>query len=246
LNIERFTTLPSTNDVGKERGREGAPEWTVILAETQTAGRGRQGRSWASPPGNLCMSVLLRPAFEAVSVIPLLAGLAVAEVVADWGVAAQLKWPNDVVVGERKLAGILAEAASSAGRVEFVVLGIGMNLVLDPADAAAHLRETLTSVRRESGGAPGAEQAATAVLARLGVWYHALAHDGPDGILEAWRARSAPWWGRTVEVEAGGAALRGIARDIDATGALILETEAGERVAVVAGDARALRLATEG
>jgi BirA family biotin operon repressor/biotin-[acetyl-CoA-carboxylase] ligase len=244
VKIERLGSVTSTNDVARERAREGAPEWSVVLADSQTAGRGRQGNVWISPPGNLCMSVLLRPALEAVGLLPLMGGVAVAEAASQWGVTAQLKWPNDAVVGERKLAGILAEAASSGGQVESVVLGIGVNLQLDPAEAPAELRATLTSVKRETGRSISPAEAADAVLGRLAVWYHALAREGPPPLLEAWRRRSVPWWGRRVEVFSAETRVAGTALDIDAAGRLVLAGDNGERFVVVSGEARELRLGT--
>lgn len=238
-----YASVPSTNDVLREKARKGAPEWSVVVADMQSAGRGRHGRSWASLPGNLCLSVLLRPSFEAVGVLPLLAGVAVAEAAAEWGVAARLKWPNDVVVGERKLAGILAEAASSGAGVEFVVVGIGMNLLLEPAEAPEELRASITSIRHEHGRAVSAAEAADTVLGRLGVWYHAVARDGARPVIEAWRARSVPWWGRPIEVVSGERRVSGIARDVDETGALVIDTPHEGQVHVVSGEARELRLA---
>lgn len=243
--IEHHESAGSTSDILRERARAGAPEWSVVLADVQTAGRGRHGRAWLSPAGNLCLSVLLRPTFESLSVLPLLAGLAVAEAAADWGVAAQLKWPNDVVAGGRKLGGILSEAASSGGRVECVVLGIGVNLLLDPAEAPPELRDTVTSVKHETGRVVSTVDAAGAVLRLLGVWYHALATGGPAGVIGAWRERSVPWWGRRVEVVSGEARLSGIARGIDESGALVLEGEDGAPIVVVSGEARVLRPSRE-
>lgn len=245
MKIERFASVSSTNDVLRGKAREGAPEWSVVLADAQSAGRGRRGRTWLSPPGNLYLSVLLRPRFEALGVLPLIAGVALAEAAAEWGVEARLKWPNDVVVGERKLAGVLAEAASSGGRVESVVLGIGMNLRLDPAAAPVELRAAITSVEHESGRAVSAADAADAVLCRLAVWYHALAREGAGPAIEAWRERSVPWWGRPVEVVSGERRVAGIARDVDESGALVLEAKGGARIVVVSGEARALRLGSE-
>jgi len=122
--IEHVETVTSTNDLLKERARQGALEWTVVWADRQTAGRGRHGRGWHSPPGNLFLSVLLRPSLspDRVLLLPLAAGVAVAAAVAELGVAAHLKWPNDLVVGERKLAGILVEGLASAA----VLVGLGL------------------------------------------------------------------------------------------------------------------------
>lgn len=242
--MERLGRVTSTNDVVREQARTGAPAWTAVVAEEQTAGRGREGRTWVSPPGNLYLSVLLRPELEAssVGVLPLLVGVAVAEACTSLGAPARLKWPNDVVVGERKLGGILVEAASSGGRVDFVVAGIGVNLRAADAPLPDELRDVATSVESESGRRYDVEAAAELVLGRIRVWYDRLASEGPAIVLAAWRALAVPWWGRRVEVISGGNRVEGQALGIDDSGALLLLDSAGREVRVVAGDARALRL----
>ena len=242
--IRWLETAGSTNDVMKERARAGASAWSAAVAGRQTAGRGRQGRTWLSPAGNLFLSVLLRPqlAAESAGILPLAAGVAAAEAAGEWGVDARLKWPNDLVVGERKLGGVLVEASAGSGGLETVVVGVGMNLAIDSADVPAELRGAITSVRTEAGRDPGVAAAAAAVLDRLAVWYHALAGDGPPPVLNAWRARSVPWWGRAVEARCGDVVLHGVARGLDGRGALILDLADGSQRAVLSGEVRELRL----
>ena len=238
--IEHFTICDSTNDRLKERARAGAPEWSVVLADAQAAGRGRLARPWISPPGNLHLSVLLRPPCGEASLLPLAAGVAVAEAVAPLGVEPELKWPNDILVRGRKLAGILAEASSGASGLEWVVVGIGVNL---NAEVPAELDSVAASLAAESGRLTDREEAAASVLARLSVWYHALVETGPAFLLDAWRARAVAWWGQAVEARSGEQAIRGVARGVDERGALVLELEDGSRRAVLCGDVRELRLA---
>ena len=145
--IEHHARLGSTSDRLKEKAREGAPEWAAVLADEQTGGRGRQGRAWASPPGGLYISVLLRPPSAPASLIPLAAGVAVVEALRERGVSAELKWPNDVLARDRKLAGILTEASSSSSGLDWVVLGLGVNLVTPPESLPEDLRATTASVR---------------------------------------------------------------------------------------------------
>jgi len=244
--IQWLPTVGSTNDFLKDRAREGAPGWSAVVAERQTGGRGRRGRPWLSPPSNLFLSLLLRPELPAGSagLLPLAAGVAAADAAREWGVEARLKWPNDVLVRDRKLGGVLVEATTAAEGLDAVVVGVGVNLSLDPAAAPPALRGTITSVRAENGLAPGPAVAAAAVLDRLAVWYDALARDGPPAVLAAWRARSVPWWGRAVEARSGDAVLRGIARDLDGRGALILDLADGSRRVVLSGEVRELRLET--
>src|SRR6185436_4745372 len=220
-------------------------EWTVVWADEQTSGRGRQGHTWFSPAGNLFLSLLLRPGRGAAvsRLLPLMAGVAVADAAREWGVEARLKWPNDVLAGERKLGGILVEGLSSQDGLEAAVVGVGINLVLDPRAVPEELRDRISSVRAETSRVLEPVAAAAAVLERLTVWYHALTRedDGALRIVEAWRERSVPWWGRWVEVTSGGSTLRGRAVEVDAEGALVLEREDGSRTAVVSGEARELR-----
>ena len=245
--IEHFAVSPSTNDRLKQRARAGAAEWTVVLADAQTAGRGRQGRRWSSPPGNLYLSVLLRPAPPSArwSVLPLVAGLALAEALAAEGLEARLKWPNDVMVGGRKVGGILAEASSGADGLESVVLGIGVNVAVRPHDLPPEVAASVTCVEEELARAVDRLAIASAVLTRLTVWYHALAREGPPVVQSAWRARAVPWWGRAVEAQSGGHRLRGIARDLDEGGALILELEDGTRAVLHSGEVREVRPARD-
>ncbi len=242
--IDHLVSIGSTNDRLKERARSGASEWTVVLADRQTAGRGRHGHSWVSPPGNLYSSVLLRPAFGAdrVCLLPLAAGVAVAEALAACGVEAQLKWPNDVLVGGRKIAGILAEGLAGASGVDVVVLGIGVNVNAAPAGLPPEIRATAASLEGVTNRAWDPVSVAAAVLPRLSVWYDALGRGDPRSIVAAWRDRSVPWWGRIVEVRSGAEVIRGVARDVDANGGLRLELEDGHVTTVVSGEVQELRL----
>lgn len=240
--IERFESVGSTNDVLRERARAGCSSWHVVLADRQTAGRGRQGRRWLSETGNLFLSLLLRPGdvpADTQSALPLLAGAAVGEAAVEWGVDARLKWPNDVMVGDRKLGGILAEASSGGLGLEHVIVGFGVNLDFDPPD---ELRGAATSIRAETGRAPSVDEAAAAVLAAFEKAARTVAPRGLAAVVAAWRERAADWWGREVEVLSGEARLRGRALGVDEAGALVLETGSGT-IRVLSGEARALRLA---
>jgi BirA family biotin operon repressor/biotin-[acetyl-CoA-carboxylase] ligase len=244
MKLQRLAEVGSTNDVLREQARAGAREWTALIAERQTHGRGREGRAWSSPPGNLFLSVLLRPSLPVseLGLLPLLAGVAVAEACIAFGAEARLKWPNDVVVGERKLAGILVEAVSSHERAEFVVAGVGLNLRAVAVMLPEELQPLATSLEDETGRAYDPEDAARAIIERMRVWYHRHAAEGAGVVLEAWRGLSVAWWGRAVEVTAAGSRVQGRATGIDASGALLLTAGSGETLRIVAGDARALRL----
>lgn len=246
--VEHHERIGSTNDRARALAREGAPEWSVVLADEQASGRGRSGRRWHSAGGDLFLSVLLRPQIppELIGLLPLAAGVAVAEALRPFGVEARLKWPNDVTAGGRKLAGILTEAISEGPAVEAVVIGVGVNLALEPSSLGGELASLATSLRTETGRDPGPLAAAAGVLTRLAVCYDRLTRGGAAELLPAWKALALPWWGRRVQVRSGGRLLTGLAEDVDARGALVLRGDDGARLTVLAGDARELRPGPEG
>ena len=236
--IEHHERLGSTSDRLKDWARAGAPDLAVVLADTQAAGRGRQGRTWASPPGNLCLSVLLRPEQGHAGLVPLLGGVATCAALASLGASARLKWPNDVLAAEGKLAGILAEGSSGPRGVEWVALGIGANV-----DPQGPLPDGATSLRDETGRVVSPLLVAAPVLVQVRLWYHALASGRAHDLLAAWRERSVPWWGRLVEARVGDQVIRGIATDIDDDGALRLRLAGGGFQRVISGEVSRVRLA---
>jgi BirA family biotin operon repressor/biotin-[acetyl-CoA-carboxylase] ligase len=240
--VEWHDELVSTSDRLKDLARSAAPEWTAILADRQTGGRGREGRTWQSPAGGLYLSVLLRPSGECARLVPLTAGVAVAEAVDSFGITGELKWPNDVLVSGRKLAGILAEASSAGAAVEWVVLGIGVNVALEPERLPEGLRASVTSLHAEGAKAAGTVAVAAAVLARLAVWYDAL-REAPSRVVAEWRTRAVPWWGTRVEVRSGASVLRGRLVAVDDDGALVIEQDGGDRRRLVSGEVSRLRQA---
>jgi len=246
--IHHLEEAASTNDWLKERAREGLADWTVVVADEQTSGRGRHGRTWHSQPGDLMMSVLVRPPAGSpwLTLLPLASGLAVAEAAASFGARTALKWPNDVVVeeprsdgaGYRKLAGILVEGVNE-GMQQAAVVGVGVNVL--PV-ASAELGAAATALRTVTRKAVSRDALAAMVLARLAVWYDALARGEADAVVAAWTARALPWWGRTVEVRSGEVLLRGTARGVDSRGALLLEMAGGEVTPVLSGVAQRVRV----
>lgn len=238
--LEWPESLPSTSDVLKSRARDGAPEWSVLCAVTQTGGRGREGRAWASPPGGLYLSVLLRPQFQPVGLLPLAAGVAVAEAAAELGVEVELKWPNDALVGGRKVAGILTESSSGRAGIDWVIVGVGVNVAVDASSLGTEVGRAVTSLHLEVGRPPSIEATAAAVLARLRVWYDAL-ESRPASVVDAWRERSVSWWGGLVQVRTAQGLLRGRLHDVDPAGALLLDLEEGGRRRVLSGEVRQLR-----
>lgn len=242
--VERHESLGSTNDRLRDLAREGAAAWSVVIAKRQTAGRGRAAHAWASPPGNLHLSVLLRPAVTParLTLVPLACGLAVTDALAGLGAQARLKWPNDVLAGGRKLAGLLCEAINDAG-APAVVVGIGVNVAADPAGTEPGLAASATWLGRELGTAPPLDAVAAAILAELPGRVDQLEGGAESALLDTWRARSVPWWGQLIEVRSGGEILRGRPLGLEPTGALVIETADGRRVSLLSGEARELRLA---
>ena len=234
----------STNADLQAMAADGAPEWTTVVAAEQVAGRGRLGRSWVSPAGSsLSVSVLLRPAMEPdrAPVLSLLAALVAAEACeAACGVAARCKWPNDVVVGERKLAGVLLEAAVRDGRLEHVVLGVGVNLSQRVEDFPPDLRASATTVALE-GGNDDAPALLREFLSGLERRYGSGDARAPADWLEAYRARSATLGKRVLATRTDGRSIEGDAAAIGEAGELIVRRNGGETVTVGFGEIEHLR-----
>ena len=232
-----YDEIGSTNDAAISAAEAGAPEGVVIVANTQSTGRGRVGRSWSSPPGaGLYVSVVLRPAGPALLLLTIAAGVAIAEgVQTASGLDTCVKWPNDVQVGSRKLAGILAEAGSSAGAVDHVVLGFGINILRAayPPDVAARA----TSIESELGRVVDRGLVLAECLAALSNRYGTLGRGGANDVIAAWRTRAATHMGRVVEWHVDRRAQRGLAHDIDATGALLVRVD-HRIVRVISGEVR--------
>jgi BirA family biotin operon repressor/biotin-[acetyl-CoA-carboxylase] ligase len=223
----------STNERAKQLALAGAPHGTLVTAEEQTAGRGRQGRQWVAPPGKaLLMSVILRDLGAAQAHLPLAAALAACEAseLSVPHIHCTIKWPNDVWLDGRKLAGILVEGRPQDG---WAVLGIGLNVATTADEFPAELRENATSlaVAGHEEGPPAIER----VLANLLATLDTRLGDNPDTIVASWRERDA-LSGRTVRWSGG----EGTATGIDESGALIVATPSG-RVTLDAGEVHLLR-----
>ena len=225
----------STNSDLVAAARSGAPE-QVLVADAQTAGRGRLGRAWEAPPrASLLASVLVRPglvdhriAADRIHLVTIALGLAASEAVqATSGVEARLKWPNDLVVGvpggERKLAGVLAETLVEQGRIVAVIAGIGLN-VSWPEDVPEHLRDIATSIDRHAASVPQVVELLVELLRRFEDLLSLATHD-PGALLSRYTARSATI-GRMVRVERPGAVggdIAGMAVGVDDVGALLVD-----------------------
>jgi BirA family biotin operon repressor/biotin-[acetyl-CoA-carboxylase] ligase len=232
--------IGSTNDAALALALAGAPEGTSVVADLQTRGRGRRGRDWFSPPeSGLYLSAIVRPrlAADVVPVLTLAAGVAVAEAIrALAGLPIELKWPNDIVIGRpwRKLGGILSEGASAGGRLEAVVIGIGVNL--RATSYPPELAGRATSVETELGRPIDRAPCLVALLARLRAIMERLHAEGRDAICREWRSFGRHGLhGAAVRWIDRGADRRGRARDIDADGALLVDVD-GRVERIIAGE----------
>ncbi|MFB6218549.1 MAG: biotin--[acetyl-CoA-carboxylase] ligase, partial [Halobacteriaceae archaeon] len=228
--VEYHDALPSTNDRARDLAADGAAD-VVVLADEQTGGRGRRGRAWASPSGGVWLSAVLRPALPPARapVLTLAAAVAVARAAREAGVEAGIKWPNDVLVGERKLAGVLTEMEGEADRVSWVVVGVGVNANVNAAD----LPPEATSLAAEAGPVDR-RRFVQRVLETL----DDLRAEPAAAVVE-WR-EYALTLGRRVRVDTPTGGVEGEAVDVTDAGALVVETGDG-RETVHAGDCEHLR-----
>ena len=237
--IHHFQTIDSTNSKAYQLALHGAEEGEVVVAESQEKGRGRLGRPWYSPPSlNLYFSVILRPKIppHQASLLTLMAAVATADAVQEIsGLLPLIKWPNDILLRGRKVAGLLNEIHSGMGRVHFVILGIGVNLNMEGKLFSKEIRKVATSLKKEMGRAVSRKGFFLVLLRRLEVWYEIFLKEGAPPVLKAWRDR-AQIKGRPVRVTSSGETLTGIAVDIDSDGGLILKTEDGQQKRIVTGD----------
>jgi BirA family biotin operon repressor/biotin-[acetyl-CoA-carboxylase] ligase len=231
--IVRLGRVDSTQAVALALAADGATDGTVVVADSQAAGRGRRGRAWVDEPGaSLLASIVLRPRLEPsrLAGLSLAAGVAVAEaLMRATGLAPRLKWPNDVLVDGRKIAGILLESRLTGSGPLTAILGVGVNLGqrVFPADLATRA----TSVRLASGRLVDREVVLAALLDALAEWRRRLEHRGFAPVRARWRELS-DTLGRTVTVDG----VTGRAVDIDSDGALVVHDSGGRRYRVVAGD----------
>ncbi|MCI0488260.1 MAG: biotin--[acetyl-CoA-carboxylase] ligase [Blastocatellia bacterium] len=235
--LHRFDSLTSTNDFARELAARGTEEGTIVIARRQTAGRGRQGRRWSSPEGSgLYLSVILRPALSPArsSIIALAAGVAVAETLAlDYGLTPDIKWPNDVLSGGRKISGILVESAIEKDLLQYAILGIGVNLMQE--EFPEEIRDSATSILIESGRRVAPEDFLKPLLERLERWYRACM-SRPEEVRARWEELSSYGRGRRVRIMSGDERVEATTRGLHESGALIIELESGEVREIVSGE----------
>jgi BirA family biotin operon repressor/biotin-[acetyl-CoA-carboxylase] ligase len=228
----------STNDRARALAGAGAPHGTLVLAEEQTAGRGRQGRAWLAPRGrSLTLSIILRAEGEVLELLPLASAVAVCEACEEVAeVRCTIKWPNDVWIDGRKLAGILIEGRPQEG---WAVLGIGLNADAGAEELAPELRLRATSLRIATGAPADRERVLEALLGRLAARLTESAGNGRRRVLSALRERDA-LYGSRIAWNAGRERFEGEARGIDEEGRLVVFDDAGDRHALDAGEVHLL------
>ena len=237
--IHYFSELTSTNAYARRVAEQGAMEGEVVIAEQQTQGRGRLGRHWVSPPNvNLYFSVVLRPTLPPARapLITLMAAVALADTVGSFiSSPPVIKWPNDILVDGRKLAGILTESAGDSARIEFVILGIGVNLNFPQELMPDAIRERATSLMLHARKTVSREIFARRLIQDLDRCYGILEESGFGALAPRWEARFG-LRGKRVRVEIVNEVLLGKATGIDRDGALIVQSDDGRLQRVIAGD----------
>lgn len=238
-DIRVFEETGSTNDVVEKLARDGVQEGVVVFAESQSRGRGRLGRKWLSPARRgLWFSVLLRPTLrpQAVPRITIMAAVAVWEAVREEiGLQLEVKWPNDLLAGGKKVAGILTEMSGEQDRVKHVILGIGVDANLEPSDLPKGPGVNATSLSAVAGRQLDRSGLATAILRALDAAYEQVAKGGFEAIADRWEANCSTI-GQQVDVRLGDRRVRGRAETLDEDGALLVRTEHGRLERVTGGD----------
>lgn len=236
FNILRYDTIESTNTEAANQARQGADEGVCIVAREQTAGRGRHGRRWVSAKDSgLYFSIILRPRIDMryLPLITLMTGVAVYDTLKEFGLKPDIKWVNDVLIGEKKICGILAETIDTPRGVA-VIVGVGINLT--NSNFPAEIADTATSIRMAAGDLEGA------LTKYLSYWYAILDRDGgPREIIDEWRRRSTYFNGKHVRVTLENEAFDGITGGIEENGALRVIRSDGSVTIVQAGDVERLR-----
>lgn len=236
--IHHFTEVASTNGVAKELAVKGAKEGTIIIAEIQTRGKGRLGRKWISPKGGVWFSIILKPKVNAEDALRLtfMAAVAVTRTIRKmFNLDAEIKWPNDVLIGGKKACGILTETVTRGDAVDFVVIGVGINVNVDLNSFPGHLKRSVTSLKKEMKEEIERERFLCALLEELEQYYKTFKRKRFELILEEWKSLTS-LFGAYVEVTSFDEKFDGWAVDVDQRGALIIKLENGVTRKVTSGD----------
>lgn len=232
-----FDDLDSTNSTAKNLAKAGGAEGAVVIARTQSHGRGRFKRSWESPEGGLYLSLILRPSVprQNTSLLSFVAALAVTKSINTYGVHATIKWPNDVRVNGRKIAGILLESEGEGSTITYVVVGIGINLAVDLKELSAEIQDKSTSLLNELHHPVDYHEFLKTFLMTFEHYYTIFQEQRYREIIDEWKANS-DTLGKNVRVKTMTGILQGTAVDVDQSGFLLLWTASGETKKILSGD----------
>ena len=232
-----FDKLDSTNLTAKALAKAGAKEGTVVIARTQSHGRGRFDRIWQSPPGGIYLSLILRPTvpIQQASLLSFMTALAVTKTIRSYGVLATIKWPNDVRVNSRKIAGLLLESEGDGSKIDYVVVGIGINLCVDLKNLSSAIQEKSTSLRNELPCPVDYYDFLKIFFMTFEDYYSDFQAQKYDKILTEWKAWS-DTLGKRVKIKTMTGTLQGTVDDVDNSGFLILRTEKGDTQKIITGD----------
>jgi BirA family biotin operon repressor/biotin-[acetyl-CoA-carboxylase] ligase len=235
--IHAFDDLTSTNSTGRSLALQGSEEGTVVISRTQSKGRGRFDRAWQSPKGGVYLSILLRPkmSVEKTSLLAFIAALAVTQTVRSYDVPARIKWPNDVLVNGKKVAGILLETETSGTQTSYVIVGIGVNLNTNLTQLSADIRKQSTSLRKEHGSTIEYYEFLNTLFLQFDRYYQLFSAGQFDEIIEEWK-RQSDTLGKRISVHTTNDTIHGIAIDVDPSGFLLLKTQEGKILRVTSGD----------
>lgn len=238
-DIQVFEETTSTNDVMEKLARDGVKEGAVVFAESQTKGRGRLGRKWISPERKgLWFSVLLRPDLRPQEATQLTVASATAlrrAIAAETGLQPEIKWPNDILIDGKKVAGILTELSAEVDRVKHIILGMGVDVNQDASELPLELRKTATSLKIERGEMISRAELAVAILRALDEDYARICGGKFTAVADEWEAHCATI-GKNVTVLIGDRKIRGRAESLDDDGALLVRTEHGHLERIIGGD----------
>jgi BirA family biotin operon repressor/biotin-[acetyl-CoA-carboxylase] ligase len=235
--IHQFQEVSSTNDIARTLAMGGAQEGEVVLADRQVKGRGRRGKSWISPEGGIWFSIILKPEREEAHTLTFLAAVSINRVLNNLGLTARIKWPNDILIEDRKLCGILTETTSEGNRLEYAIVGVGINANIDGDSFPEDLQGSVTSLRYELGRDVEKEKILESILGELERDYNKLKSGGFQPILEEWKDNNCVL-GAHVKVQGSGEEYEGLALDVDDDGALIIKLGDGSRKRVISGTLR--------
>jgi BirA family biotin operon repressor/biotin-[acetyl-CoA-carboxylase] ligase len=238
-DIRVFQETTSTNDVVEKLARDGVKEGVVVFAESQTKGRGRLGRKWISPSNKgLWFSVLLRPDLrpQAATQLTVAAATAVSRAIrSQTNIVPEIKWPNDILVRGKKVAGILTELSAELDQVKYLILGMGIDVNLNVSEFPADLRKTATSLKIETGRALHRAELATAILNELDIDYARICSGQFESVANEWE-ESCATLGRNVAIHVGDRTIQGRAESLDSEGALLVRTQHGRLERIIGGD----------